>query len=169
MRGEVSKRASRVRVYVTNRLGAPTTLHWHGVYVPSGMDGVGGLNQKVIMPGETFKYEWTFRQHGTFMYHADHDEMTRMALGMMGLIVVHPRKPSADYKVDRDFCILLSEWAIPIDGSRPNPTEMSGFNVLTMNAKAFLGTTPLVRKKGRPRPNPLRQPERDGSSSHSPP
>jgi hypothetical protein len=82
------------------------------------------------------------------MYHSHHDEMTQMALGMMGLIVVHPRKPSADYKVDRDFCILLSEWAIPIGASRPNPNEMSGFNVLTMNAKAFPGTAPLVCKKG---------------------
>ena len=138
----------RVRVYATNRLGAPTTIHWHGVYLPSGMDGVGGLNQKVIMPGETFKYEWTFRQHGTFMYHSHHDEMTQMAMGMMGMIVVHPRKPSADYKVDRDFCIMLSEWAIPIGASRPNPNEMSGFNVLTMNAKVFPGTAPLVCKKG---------------------
>ncbi|MEO8903214.1 MAG: multicopper oxidase domain-containing protein, partial [Polyangiaceae bacterium] len=72
----------RVRVYVTNKLPAPTTVHWHGVYLPAGMDGVGGLNQKPIQPGETFKYEWTFRQHGTLMYHAHHDEMTQMAMGM---------------------------------------------------------------------------------------
>lgn len=138
----------RVRVYVTNRLGAPTTVHWHGVYVPSGMDGVGGLSQKVIMPGETFKYEWTFRQHGTFMYHSHHDEMTQMAMGMMGMIVVHPRKPNADYKVDRDFCMMLSEWSVPIGTARPNPNEMTDFNLLTMNAKVFPATAPLVCKKG---------------------
>ena len=137
-----------VRVYVTNRLKAPTTIHWHGIYLPSGMDGVGGLSQKVIQPGETFKYEWTFRQHGTFMYHSHHDEMTQMAMGMMGMIVVHPRKPAADYKVDRDFCIMLSEWAIPIGASRPNPNEMTEFNTLTMNARVFPGTAPLVCKKG---------------------
>jgi FtsP/CotA-like multicopper oxidase with cupredoxin domain len=57
------------------------------------MDGVGGLNQRTIAPGETFRYEWTFKQHGTFMYHSHHDEMTQMALGMMGMIVVHPRRP----------------------------------------------------------------------------
>lgn len=138
----------RVRVYVTNRLIAPTTVHWHGVYLPNGMDGVGGLTQRVIKPGETFKYEWTFRQHGTLMYHSHHDEMTQMALGLMGMIVVHPRKPSPGYKVDRDFVLLLSEWFIKPGTMRPDPMRMSDFNLLTINAKAFPGTAPLVCKKG---------------------
>jgi FtsP/CotA-like multicopper oxidase with cupredoxin domain len=138
----------RVRVYVTNRLPAPTTVHWHGVFVPSGMDGVGGLNQRPIEPGETFVYEWTFRQFGTFMYHSHHDEMTQMALGLMGLIVVHPRQPVPEYAVDRDFAIMLGEWSIPVGTRRPNPNEMTDFNVLTMNAKAFPGTSPLTCKTG---------------------
>lgn len=138
----------RVRIYVTNKLIAPTTIHWHGIFLPSGMDGVGGLSQRVIMPKETFKYEWTFRQHGTFMYHSHHDEMTQMALGLMGMLVVHPRRPSADYRVQRDFAMLLSEWSIPAGAKRPNPNEMSDFNVLTINAKAFPGTAPLICKRG---------------------
>ncbi|HMJ14662.1 MAG TPA: copper oxidase [Polyangiaceae bacterium] len=138
----------RVRVYVTNKLSAPTTVHWHGVFLPNGMDGVGGLTQRAIKPGETFKYEWTFRQHGTLMYHSHHDEMTQMAMGLLGMIVVHPRRPSAGYRVDRDFALLLSEWAIPPGTSRPNPNEMNDFNLLTINAKAFPGTAALVCKKG---------------------
>jgi FtsP/CotA-like multicopper oxidase with cupredoxin domain len=138
----------RVRVYVTNRLTAPTTVHWHGVFLPNGMDGVGGLNQKAIAPGETFKYEWTFRQSGTFMYHSHHDEMTQMAMGMMGMIVVHPRRPAPGYAVDRDFVIMLSEWALEPSTARPDPNAMSDFNLLTMNAKAFPGTVPLVCKTG---------------------
>jgi hypothetical protein len=74
--------------------------------------------------------------------------MTQMALGMMGMIVVHPRNAGADYKVDRDFVLLLSEWSIPVGASRPNPNEMTEFNVLTINAKCFPGTAPLVTKKG---------------------
>ena len=58
----------RVRIYVTNKLAAPTTIHWHGIYLPNGMDGVSGITQRPIPPGETFKYEWTLRQFGTFMY-----------------------------------------------------------------------------------------------------
>lgn len=138
----------RVRVYVTNKLKAPTTVHWHGVFVPFGMDGVGGLTQRAIQPGETYMYEWTFRQFGTFMYHSHHDEMTQMALGLMGMIVVHPRRPTPDYAVDRDFVIMLGEWLIPVGTSRPNPNAMADFNVLTMNAKAFPGTAPLICKTG---------------------
>lgn len=138
----------RIRIYVTNKLKAATTVHWHGVFLPNGMDGVGGLNQRSINPGETFKYEFTVRQHGTFMYHSHHDEMTQMAMGMMGMLVFHPRNPSAGYKVDRDFAIMLSEWAIEPGTYRPNPNEMNDFNVLTMNARCFPGTAPLVAKKG---------------------
>ncbi len=138
----------RIRVYVTNKLSAPTTVHWHGVFLPNGMDGVGGLTQRAIKPGETFKYEWTWRQHGTFMYHSHHDEMTQMAMGMIGMIVVHPRRPDPSQRVDRDFAIMLSEWAIAPGTSRPDPNAMDGFNVLTMNAKCFPGTAPLVCKTG---------------------
>lgn len=138
----------RVRFYVTNRLGAPTSVHWHGMFVPNGMDGVSGLTQKPIQKGETFKYEFTLRQHGTFMYHPHHDEMTQMALGMMGMIVVHPRRPPADYRVERDFVLLLSEWRMLPGVSRPDPNAMSDFNVLTINAKAFPGTDALVAKTG---------------------
>ena len=136
----------RVRIYVTNRLPAPTTAHWHGILLPNGMDGVGGLTQKAIQPGETFKYEFTLRQSGTGMYHSHHDEMTQIALGMTGMIVIHPRNPPR--RVDRDFVLMLHEWRIDPGAQRPNPNEMTEFNVLTMNARAFPGTEPLVAKKG---------------------
>lgn len=137
----------RVRIYVTNRLPAATSVHWHGALVPNGMDGVAGLNQRAIRPGETFKYEFTVRQHGTLMYHSHHDEMTQMALGLMGLFVIHPREPRGPLP-DRDFALLLSEWSIAPGTRRPDPNEMTDFNVLTFNAKAFPGTAPLVAKVG---------------------
>jgi len=139
----------RVRFYVTNRLPAATTVHWHGLLLPNGMDGVGGLTQKAIPPGETYKYEFTIHQSGTAMYHSHHDEMTQMALGMTGLFVIHPRSPRHQRRqVDRDFAIMLHEWRIDPGAKRPNPNEMLEFNVLTMNAKAFPGTAPLVARTG---------------------
>ncbi|MDP1661722.1 MAG: copper oxidase [Phycisphaerales bacterium] len=137
----------RVRIFVTNRLSALTTVHWHGVLLESGMDGVGGLSQKAIAPGETYMYEFTLRQHGTLMYHAHHDEMTQMGLGMTGMIVVHPRSPEGP-RPDRDFVLMLHEWSINVGASRPDPNEMMEFNTLTMNAKCFPGTQPLIVKKG---------------------
>jgi manganese oxidase len=136
----------RVCIYVTNRLPAATIVHLHGILLPNGMDGVGGLNQKAIQPGETFKYELTLRQSGTGMYHSHHDEMTQMSLGLTGLFVIHPRRPRR--RVDRDFAIMLHEWRIDPGAKRPNPNEMTEFNVLTMNAKAFPGTAPLVVRTG---------------------
>jgi FtsP/CotA-like multicopper oxidase with cupredoxin domain len=136
----------RVRLYVTNRLPEPTTVHWHGILLPNGMDGVGGLTQHLIQPGETFKYEFPLRQHGTFMYHPHHDEMTQMGLGMMGLFIIHPR--GIHQAPDRDFAIMLSEWKIVPGTSRPDPMEMTEFNVLTMNGAVYPGTEPLVVKQG---------------------
>jgi FtsP/CotA-like multicopper oxidase with cupredoxin domain len=136
----------RVRIYVTNRLRAATSVHWHGVLLPNGMDGVGGLNQRAIEPGETFKYEFALRQHGTAMYHSHHDEMTQIGMGMTGLFIIHPRKPLR--VVDRDYALLLHEWRINVGASRPNPNEMTDFNVLTMNAKVFPATEPLLARTG---------------------
>lgn len=135
----------RVRIYVTNKLATATTVHWHGIFLENGMDGVGGLTQKAIPPGETFKYEFPLRQHGTFMYHPHHDEMTQLGMGMMGLFIIHPREPQGP-PVDHDFAIMLSEWAIDVGARRPNPNEMTDFNILTMNARCFPGTAPLVVK-----------------------
>lgn len=137
----------RVRIFVTNKLAAPTTVHWHGVLLPSGMDGVGGLTQRAIQPGETFMYEFPLRQHGTLMYHSHHDEMTQMGMGMTGLFIIHPRSPDAP-RPDRDFALMLHEWKIEVGASRPDPNEMTDFNTLTINAKCFPATQPLIVKTG---------------------
>ncbi len=137
----------RVRIFVTNKLDAPTTVHWHAILVPSGMDGVGGLSQRAIYPGETFKYEFTLQAHGTYMYHSHHDEMTQIGMGMTGLFIVHPRNPRRP-PPDRDYAILLHEWDIEPGTYRPDPFEMTDFNVLTMNARAFPGTEPLTAEAG---------------------
>ena len=135
----------RVRILVTNKLPEPTTVHWHGILLPNGMDGVTGLNQAPILPGETFKYEFTLRQNGTHMYHPHYDELTQIALGMMGFFIIHPKE---EEKIDRDFVIMLNEWAIPIGASTPNPLVMLDFNYFTFNSKVWPGAAPLVVKKG---------------------
>jgi hypothetical protein len=83
------------------------------------------------------------------MYHSHFDEMTQMALGMQGMFVIHPRDPArAGGRPDREFALMLSEWAIRPGTSRPDPNEMTDFNVLTFNGKAFPGTAPLVARLG---------------------
>ena len=136
----------RVRIYVTNKLREGTSVHWHGMFVPNGMDGVAGLTQAAIPPGKTYKYEFTLERPGTFMYHPHGDEMTQIALGMMGMFVVHPR--AADKPRVRDYALMLHEWKIPIGTRRPDPLAMSDFNVLTINGKAFPAVEPLLAETG---------------------
>ncbi|MFO0725880.1 MAG: copper oxidase [Myxococcota bacterium] len=137
----------RVRIYVSNALPAPTSVHWHGVMVPNGMDGVRGLTQAPIRPGQTHKYEFVFKHPGTYMYHPHYDDMTQSALGMMGMIVVHPKEPRGP-RADRDFALMLSTWFVEPGARRPNPLKMSDFNVLTFNSKAYPGTAPWVVQRG---------------------
>ena len=68
----------KLRIFVTNKLPEHTTVHWHGILLPSGMDGVGGLTQPHIKPGKTFVYEFVARKSGTFMYHPHADEMVQI-------------------------------------------------------------------------------------------
>lgn len=133
----------RVRIYVTNRLPEPTTVHWHGIVLPNGMDGVAGLNQAPIPVGKTFVYEFVLRHPGTYMYHPHYDEMTQIALGMTGMFIVHPRAPRGP-RVDRDFVLMTHEWRVDAGAKRPNPLEMKDFNLLTFNSKAFPATEPLL-------------------------
>ncbi len=137
----------RVRILVTNRLKEHTTIHWHGLLLPSGMDGVGGLNQPQIKPNETFAYEFTLKQHGSHMYHPHADEMTQMAVGMMGMFIIHPKNGEA-VPIDRDYCFLLHNWGIHPGTYRPDPSILQDFDLWTMNSKVFPYIDPVVARTG---------------------
>nr|WP_274944440.1 copper oxidase [Govania unica] len=137
----------RVRIYVTNRLPEATTVHWHGLILPSGMDGVGGVSQPHIGPGETFVYEFTLRQHGTHMYHPHADEMVQVASGMMGLFIIHPKDGEA-VAIDRDYAFLLHNWALHPGTYRPDPSVMTEFDLWTFNSKVFPAIDSLVARTG---------------------
>lgn len=94
-----------VTLRVTNQLRESTSIHWHGILLPTGMDGVPGLSFPGIAPGETFTYQFPVRQSGTYWYHS-HSGFQEQ-LGLYGALVIHPREPEA---VDRDYVVLLSDW-----------------------------------------------------------
>jgi hypothetical protein len=128
----------KIRVFVTNKLPEHTTVHWHGMLVPNGMDGVGGLTQPHIPVGKTFAYEFQLKKSGTFMYHPHSDEMVQMAMGMMGMVVVHPRDPAL-HRADRDFVFIMSSYDVKPGGALPNVAEMTDFNMWTWNSRVFPG------------------------------
>ena len=137
----------RVRIFVTNKLPEHTAVHWHGVMLPNGMDGVGGLTQPQIAPGKTFVYEFTLLRPGTHMYHPHADEMTQMAMGMMGMFIIHP-KDVRQMRVDRDFVFLLAAYDIEPGAATPRTAEMTNFNLWTWNSRVFPGIDPLVCRTG---------------------
>lgn len=134
----------RVRIHFTNNLPEPTSPHWHGLEVPPTQDGVPGIGQQLILPGETHTYEFMLHQHGTFFYHS-HMPMQEM-MGMIGFFIVHPRGTQQP-KVDKDFGLILQGWAILPNNTVPNTLAME-FNWLTLNGKAGPATTPLIVKHG---------------------
>jgi manganese oxidase len=139
----------RIRIFVTNKLPEYTTVHWHGVHVPNGMDGVAGLTQPPIQPGETWVYEFDMQNAGTFMYHPHADGMVQFAMGMMGVIVVHPQEENLTVPiVDRDFVFLLNAYDIEPGSYTPRVNTMTDFNLWTFNSRAFPGISPMVVRQG---------------------
>lgn len=96
-----------VTLRVTNRLSEDTSIHWHGILLPTNMDGVPGLSFPGIRPGETFTYRFDVRQNGTYWYHS-HSGFQEQT-GLYGAIVIDPQRPEP-ISADRDYVVLLSDW-----------------------------------------------------------
>lgn len=99
-----------VTLRVSNRLPVTSSIHWHGILLPAGMDGVPGISFAGIPPGETFVYRFDVRQSGTYWYHS-HSGFQEQS-GLYGAIVIEPRGGERA-RTDRDYVVLLSDW---VDG-----------------------------------------------------
>jgi len=126
----------RVRIIVENRLPEPTSVHWHGLHVPIGMDGVTGISQAPIKPGETFIYEFTLEQHGTYFYHPHFMGAKQVGMGMSGFFIIHPKNPAPWQVVDREYAFFLQTWMIHPGSPVPDTMAMSEFNYFTFNGRA---------------------------------
>lgn len=126
----------RVRVIVKNELPDPTTIHWHGVEVPNAMDGVPGVTQDPIQPGETFTYEFTAKPAGTFMYHSHFEGDIQVSVGLYAPFIIDPKEPAS--RPDVDVTLMISEWLVK-DGYTYAAMPMAGMepNYFTLNGKAF--------------------------------
>ncbi len=143
------REGDRLRINVTNHLPESTTLHWHGLIVPNAMDGPAEITQPPIQPGQTFVYEFTAQQHGTYFYHS-HDHVDRQqALGLYGALIIDPRDPASEPASDKELVVQLQEWlyrdgytypAMPMDGGQPN--------YFTINGKAYPATETINLRVG---------------------
>lgn len=134
----------RVRVVFKNELPEPSSIHWHGFEDQIGFDGMPGISQEPVKPGESFEYNFTIKQEGTFFYHS-HMAMQEMA-GMLGAVIMHPKVPYRPH-CDKDFIIHLQEFSVLANSTTPNTMNME-FNWLLLNGKAAPATTPLIVRQG---------------------
>jgi len=102
-----------VRVHLINHLPEPTTIHWHGIDVPTNMDGVPGLSQDAVEPGDSFTYEFAASNPGTRMYHSHFDTDTQIQLGLYGAFVIDPLKPEPQ-RFDHDYTYILTEKSLDL-------------------------------------------------------
>jgi CopA family copper-resistance protein len=97
----------RVTLRVKNSLAHDSSIHWHGMILPSNMDGVPGLSFAGIKPGETYEYQFDVNQSGTYWYHS-HSGFQEQT-GVYGAIVIDPKEPDP-VAYDRDHVVILSDW-----------------------------------------------------------
>lgn len=107
------KQGEPVRLLVENGLGKDTTVHWHGIRLPNAMDGVPGLTQPPIGPGETFTYEFVPPDAGTFWFHPHINSLEQIAGGLAAALIVEEPEPVA---ADRDVLWLLQDWRLDENG-----------------------------------------------------
>lgn len=139
----------RVRINVKNSLQEPTSVHWHGLAVPNGMDGASDVTQPPIAPGETFAYEFTAEQAGTYFYHSHAQADRQQALGLYGALIVAAREAPTVSPYAKDVVIQLQEWTLR-DGNTFPAMQMEGLlpNYFTINGKAFPATETINLKVG---------------------
>jgi CopA family copper-resistance protein len=103
------KEGENVTVHVTNRLKEETSIHWHGLLLPSEQDGVPGVSNgfRGILPGETYTYNFQIKQAGTYWYHSH--SATQEQSGMYAPIIIEP-KNREPFRYDRDYVVVLSDW-----------------------------------------------------------
>jgi FtsP/CotA-like multicopper oxidase with cupredoxin domain len=106
------KQGEATSLVVTNRLAEDTTVHWHGIRLPNAMDGVPGVTQEPIRPGESFTYTFAPPDAGTFWYHPHADTLQQLGRGLAGPLIVEEAEPPA---VDRDLVWMLADWRLRKD------------------------------------------------------
>lgn len=131
------RQGDRVRVVLLNNLPEPTTIHWHGLPVDPDMDGVPGMSQNPVRPGQSFVYDFTASNPGTYIYHTHYNDFNQLDRGLYGAVVVDDAKPETP-RFDRNYLMLLSSWRIHSD------TE----NYFSINGKSYPLTKPFLIKSG---------------------
>lgn len=111
--------AATVTVEFTNSVPWPTTIHWHGLRLDNASDGVPGVTQEPVEPGDTFRYEVFFKDPGIYWYHPHHREDVLKDLGLYGNMLVEPMQPDYYAPADREEVVMLDDFLMAGDQIMP--------------------------------------------------
>jgi uncharacterized membrane protein YidH (DUF202 family) len=139
-----------VRIVVHSQLPESTTVHWHGLVLPNKMDGPAFITQDPIRTGDSYNYEFTADQAGTFFYHSHDHPDRQQGLGLYGAFIIDPREPEKDgSKADLEYVIQLQEWLLR-EGLTYPAMLMEGAlpNYFTINGRAYPSTDVIHMKVG---------------------
>ncbi|CDN41297.1 MULTISPECIES: multicopper oxidase family protein [Paenibacillus] len=130
------KQGDTIKVNLKNQLPEPVTIHWHGVPVPNAMDGIPGVTQNAVQPGQSFTYEFKADVPGTYWYHSHQDSVNQLDRGLYGAFIVEPKEGT---DVDRDYTLVLDEW---MSSGEMSGMNMSGGNMSEMDhSKMNMGSS----------------------------
>jgi FtsP/CotA-like multicopper oxidase with cupredoxin domain len=139
-----------VRIHFTNTLPEATSIHWHGLILPNEMDGASDVTQDPIEPGETFVYEFTVEQAGTYFYHTHKSVDRQQALGLYGALISEPKVWATEKPFDQEYTLVLGEWKIDDQGQTlPAMNQAGAFpNFFTINGKSYPETETIMATVG---------------------
>ena len=139
----------RIRMIVKNNLPEPTSVHWHGMILPNQMDGPAEITQPPIEPGQTYTYEFTTQQAGTYFYHSHLEPDRQQGLGMYGALIIDPKDSTSAPAYDMEYTIQIQEWLEREGYTFPAMLMEGGLpNFFTINGKAYPSTDTVQMRVG---------------------
>lgn len=156
------KQGDKVKITLKNELPEPVSIHWHGVPVPNAMDGIPGVTQNAVQPGQSFTYEFVANVLGTYWYHSHQDSVNQIDRGLYGAFIVEAK----DNQATRDYTLMLDEWVSSGSGSNSGGMKMGNmsdmdhskmnnvghnmnmYDLLTINGKSGTAIEKLTVKQG---------------------
>nr|WP_321457297.1 multicopper oxidase family protein [uncultured Cohaesibacter sp.] len=139
------KQGERVRVRFINQLDEPSSIHWHGVRIDNAMDGVSGLTQEAVKPGESFDYDFVVPDAGTYWYHAHNKSWNQVGRGLYGPLIVEEPYPTFDS--EHDLTLVIDDWLLDQNGMFD---ESSMGMIMDWSHGGRLGNWITVNGKSRP-------------------
>jgi FtsP/CotA-like multicopper oxidase with cupredoxin domain len=108
----------RVRIVLDNRdIEEGVTLHWHGIVLPCSQDGVAGVTQNAVKPGEQFTYEFEAGDSGTYWYHSHQASSVQAKKGLLGKLIIDPKEDAFDYEEEDSVLIQQLNGTYMLNGS----------------------------------------------------